>query len=42
MAGKITAEFLRDIKDICQGAHIMPQGWDDMIPGVVKMAGLAD
>jgi len=42
VATEITAEFIRDIKDVCQGAHIMPQGWDDIIPGAVEMAGLAD
>jgi len=42
VATEITAEFIRDIKDICQGAHIMPQGWDDIIPEAVKLAGLAD
>ncbi len=41
VATEITAEFIREIKDMCEGAHIMPQGWDDMIPEVVKQAGLA-
>ncbi len=41
VATEITAEFIREIKDMCQGAHIMPQGWDDIIPGAVQLAGLA-
>jgi methylenetetrahydrofolate reductase (NADPH) len=39
---EITAQFIRDVRDFCQGAHIMPQGWDDMVPEVVRQAGLAD
>ena len=42
VATEITAHFMRDVKDMCQGAHIMPQGWDDIIPEAVKQAGLAD
>lgn len=42
VATEITADFIRDVKDLCQGAHIMPQGWDDMIPEAVRLAGLAD
>ncbi len=42
VATEITAQFMRDVKDMCPGAHIMPQGWDDMIPEAVKQAGLAD
>ncbi len=42
VAAQITADFIRDVKDLCQGAHIMPQGWDDLVPEAIKLAGLAD
>jgi methylenetetrahydrofolate reductase (NADPH) len=37
---EITARILRQIKPFCQGVHIMPLGWDELIPDILKEAGL--
>jgi methylenetetrahydrofolate reductase (NADPH) len=38
---EITARILRQIKPFCQGVHIMPLGWDELIPEIIKEAGLS-
>jgi len=38
---EIAAQIIRAVKGICQGAHIMPLGWDKYVPGVIEAAGLA-
>jgi methylenetetrahydrofolate reductase (NADPH) len=37
---KIAARLIRDIKDICQGVHIMPLGWEKRVPEVLAEARL--
>ncbi|MYC07684.1 MAG: 5,10-methylenetetrahydrofolate reductase [Chloroflexi bacterium] len=32
----ITAEIIRDIRPMCQGAHIMAIGWEALIPSVIE------
>ncbi|MCY3542759.1 MAG: methylenetetrahydrofolate reductase [Chloroflexi bacterium] len=32
----ITAEIIRDIRPMCQGAHIMAIGWESLIPEVIQ------
>ncbi|MCY3637911.1 MAG: methylenetetrahydrofolate reductase [Chloroflexi bacterium] len=32
----ITAEIIRDIRPMCQGAHIMAIGWESLIPSVIE------
>ena len=32
----ITAEIIRDIRPMCQGAHIMAIGWEALIPEVIQ------
>jgi len=39
-AVEITARILRQVKPFCQGVHIMPLGWDDLIPEILKEAEL--
>jgi methylenetetrahydrofolate reductase (NADPH) len=39
-AVEITARILRQLKPFCQGVHIMPLGWDDLIPEILKEAEL--
>lgn len=39
-AVQITARILRHIKPFCQGVHIMPLGWDELIPEILKEAEL--
>jgi methylenetetrahydrofolate reductase (NADPH) len=39
-AVEITARIIRQVKPLCQGVHIMPLGWDDLVPEVINEAGL--
>jgi len=39
-AVEISARVIRQIKPFCQGVHIMPLGWDDLVPQVIKEADL--
>jgi len=35
---EIAARLLREMKNMCQGAHIMPLGWDPEVPKVIAAA----
>ncbi|MBA7613725.1 Bifunctional homocysteine S-methyltransferase/5,10-methylenetetrahydrofolate reductase [subsurface metagenome] len=37
---EISARIIRELKPICQGIHIMPLGWDDTVPEIIKQADL--
>jgi methylenetetrahydrofolate reductase (NADPH) len=37
-AVEISARIIRQVKPLCQGVHIMPLGWDDLVPEVIKEA----
>ncbi len=37
---EISARLIRELKDLCQGVHIMSLGWERHIPAVLEMAGL--
>ncbi len=37
---EIAARLIRDIKEICEGVHIMPLGWEKRVPEVLEGAGL--
>jgi methylenetetrahydrofolate reductase (NADPH) len=37
---EISARLIRQIKPLCQGVHIMPLGWDDLVPEIIKEAEL--
>jgi methylenetetrahydrofolate reductase (NADPH) len=37
---KIAADIIRQLKDICQGVHIMAIGWEKKVPAVLDAAGL--
>ncbi len=39
-AVEITAGIIRQVKPLCQGVHIMPLGWDELVPEVIKAAGI--
>jgi methylenetetrahydrofolate reductase (NADPH) len=39
-AVEITAGIIRQIKPLCQGVHIMPLGWDELVPQIITEAGL--
>jgi 5,10-methylenetetrahydrofolate reductase len=38
---EIGARLIKELKDLCQGVHIMPLGWDDLIVKVLDKAGIA-
>ena len=37
---EIAARLIRQIKDLCQGVHIMPLGWEEHVPTVLDASGL--
>jgi len=37
---EIAAELIMEIKDICQGVHIMAIGWERKIPSIIEAAKL--
>ncbi len=39
-AVEISAKIIRQVKPFCQGVHVMPLGWDDLVPQVVDEAEL--
>ena len=38
---EIAARLIRECKDHCQGVHLMTLGWEDKVPDILKLAGLA-
>jgi methylenetetrahydrofolate reductase (NADPH) len=40
-AVEITAGILRQVRPLCQGFHIMPMGWDDLVPDIIREAELS-
>ena len=36
----ITVDLIKNLKDICQGVHIMAIGWEKKVPQIVEAAGL--
>jgi len=37
---EISANTIKELKDICQGVHIMPIGWEKRVPALLDLAGL--
>ncbi len=37
---EIAARLIKELKPYCQGVHLMPLGWGDKIPKILKLAGL--
>ncbi len=37
---EIAAQIIRQVKPICQGAHLMTLGWDHCVPGIIEQANL--
>jgi len=36
---EISARLIRELKDLCQGIHIMPLGWEKHVSGVLELSG---
>jgi methylenetetrahydrofolate reductase (NADPH) len=39
-AVEITARTIQQVKPLCQGVHIMPLGWDELVPEIISQAEL--
>ena len=37
---QIASRLIKELKPMCQGIHIMPIGWDKMVPRVLEAGGL--
>ncbi len=37
---KISARLIRELKDLCQGVHLMTLGWEKHVPTALELAGL--
>ncbi len=37
---EIAARLINGLKDLCQGVHLMPIGWEKRVPDVIEAAGL--
>jgi len=37
-AAEMTGNFIRDVKSMAQGVHIMPLGWTDVVPDILEQA----
>jgi len=37
---EIAVRIIREVKDCCQGIHLMPLGWEDKVPAIMAAAGL--
>jgi len=40
LSAEMSVELVTKMKGMCQGVHLMPLGWDDLVPDIVKGAGL--
>lgn len=40
-SAEIGGRLIKEMKDMCQGIHLMPLGWTDIVPDVLGYAGLA-
>jgi len=40
VSAEIAGELVREMKPMCQGAHLMTLGWDDIVPDIIANAGL--
>jgi 5,10-methylenetetrahydrofolate reductase len=40
VAAEIAGRLVREMKPMCQGAHLMTLGWDDTVPDIIQIAGL--
>jgi methylenetetrahydrofolate reductase (NADPH) len=40
-SGEIAGRFVKEVKSMCQGVHIMPLGWTDIVPDILGHAGIS-
>ena len=41
VSAEIAGRLVREMKGMCQGAHLMTLGWDDVVPDILQSSGLA-
>ena len=41
VSAEIAGRLVREMKGMCQGAHLMTLGWDDVVPDILQSVGLA-
>jgi 5,10-methylenetetrahydrofolate reductase len=39
-AVEIASRIIRQVKPFCQGVHVMPLGWDELVPEIINEAEL--
>ncbi len=37
---EISARIIKQTKNLCQGVHLMPMGWEKYVPEIIELAGL--
>ena len=37
---EIAARLIQELKPLCQGIHLMPLGWDSLVPQILDASGL--
>ena len=37
---KISSRLIREVKDMCQGIHIMAIGWESIVPNIIQESGI--
>jgi 5,10-methylenetetrahydrofolate reductase len=37
---EICARIIREVKPYCQGIHLMPMGWEGLVPEILELSGL--
>jgi len=37
---EIASRLIKQLKPLCRGIHLMPMGWDKIVPGVLEASGL--
>lgn len=37
----VCAEVIRETRDLCQGVHLMPMGWEEHVPAIMEKSGIA-
>ena len=40
VSAQVSADLARRLKPMCQGVHLMPLGWDELVPEIVQAAQL--
>jgi len=39
-AVELAARIIRQVEPFCQGVHIMPLGWDELVPEIISEVGV--